>query len=199
MSPLPRPVKHVLVVEPKDVQVSRTWARLEVTRRVGKSPRWRFAAVGALGLVVSVVGVLLWPRPPAPSPWTVTTLLARGRQVSGTARPVRALESREPEATDSAPPPPPPDAVGALLESAAEAVRGSDFPRAAALLTEVAQHHHADARAPAAMFALGRIQLDRLHHRAEAVNSFTLALESNPPEELVVPLWQALQEAQRSR
>jgi hypothetical protein len=158
-------------------------------------------------VVLVVLLAATWPAPkvapvkaelPKPEPVklaqatpSVSTLLARGRQQVVP----RAVTGPRPVASAEAAPVVPPDVVGALMESAAEALRGGDAERAVALLSEVASHHEADVRAPTALIALGRLQLEVLHRREEAVVSLTRALELGPPEDLVVPTWRALEEA----
>jgi tetratricopeptide (TPR) repeat protein len=210
MSQLPRPLKQVLS-EASDASVVRTWARLQRTRRLGRPRTPLLLATAGLALVVlggwfvrgrldaAATTTLADARSPSP---TVSAILAKGRQASAsvprsTSQPLHVTTASEPE-----PNVPmvqrslvPADPVGALLESASEAVRASKFTRAAALLAEVGEHHPADRRTATALYALGRLQLENLQQPNEARRSFTRALELNPPEELVVPLWDSLEEA----
>jgi tetratricopeptide (TPR) repeat protein len=211
MSDLPRPVKAVLGEVP-DAAVVRTWARLQRTRRVGR-PQRRAVLMCASGLALLAAGLLATllrlrlERPPevASAPVAVaearlpsaSAVLLRGRQGNaasqrGSSQPLHVV----PPTSSQAPAPAPvADPVGTLLETASEAVRAGRFSRAAALLAEVGEHHQGDARACLALYALGRLQLDNLHQPAEAHQAFTRALELNPPEELVVPIWKSLEEA----
>jgi TolA-binding protein len=125
---------------------------------------------------------------------SLNTLLAQGRTAPAPHAHQVPPTPRPPAPTPVAEPAPPPDPVHALLESAAEAVRVADYARAATLLAEVADHHQDDPRTPTALFALGRLQAENLHRRADAARSFTRALEMGPDERLVVPLWRALEE-----
>jgi hypothetical protein len=84
-----------------------------------------------------------------------------------------------------------PDVVGELLVSVEEAWKQKDLPRMEGLLLDVANHHEDDPRAAQALFMLGRLQLEYRHDADAAADSFHHALELDPPEELVVPLWQA--------
>jgi hypothetical protein len=127
-------------------------------------------------------------------------VLLRGRQGNAasqrsSSQPLHVVPPTFSQASAAVPPAPHADPVGTLLETASEAVRAGRFARAAALLAEVGEHHPADSRATLALYALGRLQLDNLHQPAEARHAFTRALELNPPEELVVPIWKSLEEA----
>ena len=207
---LPRPVKNLLTQSP-DASVVRTWARLQRTRRLGRPhhPAVLVFAVCTAMLVSGLITTLVRQRlerapvleaapiaaaePRLPS---ASTVLARGR-LGASAKERTAsqpLHVPTPEVPAAAPPPPA-DAVGMLLETASESVRAKRYSRAAALLSEVGDHHPEDPRASMALYALGRLQLDNLSLRAEAKHSFTRALELNPPEELVVPIWKSLEEA----
>jgi hypothetical protein len=207
---LPRPIKQVLVDKPRDAAVIRTWARLQRSRRT--SPV-RTSAVGvvAASVLSAACAVLLlggWSRTPTSvegssvgaqvsSRPSVSTLLAQGRQTATTHARLPSLP-RVPTVTEPAVTVvPPPDPVRAMLDAAGDAVRAGDYGLAAALLSELGDHHADDPRTPTALFALGRIQAENLHQRDEAARSFTRALELGPDEKLVVPLWNALQDVKR--
>ncbi len=209
--PLPRPVKQVLVEKPRDAAVMRTWARLQRSRRTTSASRTSVVGVVVASVCSAACGVLLmtsWGRqqksvegapvgaPVAARP-TVSTLLAQGRQTNATAPHTRVAALPRTPPVPEVTPVPPPDPVRAMLDAAGDAVRASDYGLAAALLSELGDHHPDDPRTPTALFALGRIQADNLHQRDEAARSFTRALELGPDEKLVVPLWNALQEVQR--
>jgi TolA-binding protein len=212
---LPRPVKTVLSDAPRDAAVMRTWARLQRTRRSPKQTSGLGLAVA--GLCSVAAGALLvvgWQRaqvleamaPAVPAVASaesgarpsLNTLLAQGRTAPAPHAHLVPPTPRPP-APPVAEPAPPADPVHALLESAAEAVRVADYARAATLLAEVADHHRDDPRTPTALFALGRLQAENLHRRADAARSFTRALELGPDERLVVPLWRALEEVRPAR
>lgn len=189
---LPRPVRTVLRDDANDQAVVRTWVRLQKTRQASR----KVLPLAVAGLVLAgLTAVVCWPEPsPAPS---ASVLLARGRQQTTTrAQTTRVLSTQV--VADARSVRPPPDVVGALLDAAAEALRTGHPERAEALLSEVARHHEGDPRAPTALIALGRIQLDALHRPADAVVSLTHALELNPPEDLVVSTWKSLEEARRA-
>ncbi|MCC6336331.1 MAG: hypothetical protein IT380_20390 [Myxococcales bacterium] len=225
MSQLPRPVKQVLASPSLDARVVRTWVRLERTRRGPRAVRPAFvlaglAAAAALAVAVwarapSAARPQVGPAPVADSlaapevarvdvkvandsahaspsvpPRAPTRVWWKGRPTPGAPRPSLVQPGpgqREDEAADS---------VGALLSSADEAWRAQDTVRAASLLSELAAHHPEDARAGQALYLLGQMQLDVLERPGEAVKSFQRALQLGVPEELVGPLWQALERAQ---
>lgn len=237
MSPLPRPVKQVLV-PPDEAAVGRAWVRLETTRRVPTTVRpaiaWAaFAALAAAGVALvvrpaapapassaaasAVGGALGLARAPASPPpvgggeaaalvsegsaaaaGSVTAppragprVFWHGRPTAGAARP-SLVEGPAPA------PEQPVDEAGALLASADDAWRAGQTTRAATLLAELAAHHADDARAGAALYLLGQMQLDVLGQPAEAVASFQRALQLGVPDDVVGPLWTALEQAQRS-
>ncbi len=215
---LPRPVKTLLSDTPRDAAVMRTWARLQRSRRVApaRGSGFGLAVAGLCSVAAGALLVVGWQRTQGPTLDTtralavmalpdsaarpsLNTLLAQGRTAPA---PHAHLVPPTPRPATPAPvaePAPPPDPVHALLESAAEAVREADYPRAATLLAEVAEHHPEDPRTPTALFALGRLQAENLHRRADAARSFTRALELGPEERLVVPLWRALEEVRPAR
>ncbi|GMU59671.1 MAG: hypothetical protein AMXMBFR34_14340 [Myxococcaceae bacterium] len=127
---------------------------------------------------------------PSVPPRAPTRVWWKGRPTPGAPRPSLVQPGPAPHEEVE------PDPVGALLSSADEAWRAGDTTRAASLLSELAAHHPEDARAGQALYLLGQMQLDVLEQPGEAVKSFQRALQLGVPEELVGPLWQALERAQ---
>jgi hypothetical protein len=195
-----------------DAQVARGWPRLERKRRLRDTARKSVLAVSCLVLA----GSLGWAvRPfffgarqgaplsteaqksvaPPPAAVPLDALMQQLPKVQGRAVQVqRPVRSSVPAGPADAPEPQV-DVVAALLESVRDAYEHGDVARARALLSEIAEKHEDDARAAQALYVLGLIQLDRDRDPKSAAQSFTRALELDPPPELVPTLWQGLQRA----
>lgn len=211
---LPRPVKSVLTDGPVDAAVSRGWSRVQRKRRRRDNVRKGALAVSCLLLAASVG----WAVRPYFGPSTAVP--AKPAVVAAAPAPLDALVKELPKVQGRAPavqrPVPPAaaapaaqqhadiadpelDVVAALLESVRDAYDAGNTARAAALLQEIAEKHEEDPRAAQALYVLGLIQLDKTKDPKGAVESFTHALELQPPPELVPTLWEALERARVAR
>ena len=211
---LPRPIKSVLVETPVDAPVSRGWSRVQKKRRVRDTVRKSALAVSCLLLAASV-GWAVRPFFPGPAPVTppapvvvaapapsapLDTLVKELPKVQGRAVQVqRPVPAPSPAPQQVAIPEPEVDVVAALLESVRDAYEAGNTARASALLSEIAEKHEDDPRAAQALYVLGLIQLDRAKDAQGAADSFTHALELQPPPELVPSLWEALERARAAK
>jgi hypothetical protein len=207
---LPRPIKSVLQEPSLDQPVARGWSRVQKKRRVRDTARKTVLAVACLLLAASI-GWALRPMFPSTMPAVASPVVPVAKAPSA---PLDALVKDLPKvqgraqlvqrpAQPPAPPQQPPvavpvpevDVVAALLLSVRDAYDAGDTTRAAALLSEIAERHAADPRAAQALYVLGLIQLDKNHDPKAAADSFTHALELDPPAQLVPELWRSLERA----
>ena len=208
---LPRPIKSVLQEPALDQPVARGWARVQKKRRVRDTARKTVLAVACLLLAASV-GWAVRPLFPSTMPAVAApvvpvaakatsapldALVKELPRVQGRAQLVQrpALPVAAPQQPHVAEPVPEVDVVAALLLSVRDAYDAGNTSRAAALLSEIAERHSADPRAAQALYVLGLIQLDKNHDANAAADSFTHALELDPPAALVPELWRALERA----
>lgn len=209
---LPRPIKSVLQEPSLDQPVARGWARVQKKRRRRDTARKSVLAVACLLLAASIGWAL---RPMFPSTMPAVAPPPVVPVAKATSAPLDALVKELPKVQGraqlvqrpTAPPTPPQqhehvapaeaevDVVSALLLSVRDAYDAGNFTRAAALLSEIAERHAADPRAAQALYVLGLIQLDKNHDAKAAADSFTHALELDPPSQLVPELWRSLERA----
>lgn len=216
MKPLPRPVKSVLQEAP-DAGIKRVWAGIQRKRRLRPTVRPFFLFAGAAAL--AALAVVAWPRnmtpvaPPAIAPVAQAPVTPSQEEVAASAPSLAAafpVSSAAPSKQGRRPgtsrPPlafpglssaaqQPADAVGVLLKSADEAWQRGELEQVVTLLREISAHHGDDPRACAAVFVLGRVQLEALHDPNAALESFERAMELDPPEDLAVPLWELMERA----
>jgi transmembrane sensor len=75
--------------------------------------------------------------------------------------------------------------TAAELEVRADAARGAGrLKEAAQILAQLVEQHPSDARAPAAAFSLGTIQLQHLHQPSQAIQSFQTVIRLSAPASL---------------
>jgi hypothetical protein len=213
MKPLPRPVRQVLDDSSNAASVMRVWARVQVERRAPpRLARPWLAGIPTAAALVMVVA-MKFRSPPASTVSQASmgegaalktrsvqkgaeqtlpsTLLAEPARIGPWLQGRHSLSTfgrRSGVRAES-----PSDVVGSLLASAEDAWQEGQPLRVVALLGEVSEHHADDPRACEALFLLGLVQLDVLKHPLLAKASFQRALELDPPEDLIAPLWEGYQ------